>query len=528
MSGSLLKQTLEEFNGPVLASHVVCSEALKPGVPRANSLDRDELEHLRSRQALIGVPFVNDLLAFAGATPEGRYSAGIEDLLRQILGLAEVVGVKQLALGGDFFDFRHYSRRLGLQLGPVAELDTADGISRLRRELANLGLSSGQVRGILRDNAIEFLGPWLSEKARDPEPVLRSPRPMVETPGNRWTFQEPCDVAVFGECRDAEPLSKRLPSHAWLTLSNYCNLSCKHCRRTYGRVTGDTLSRDIPEELFDHIMGDVLPAVQSVILGGNNNSEITKAARFPRIVDWLSQASKRPRRVSLQTNGCAIEDELVEQLVTLDTVFNISVEGGTDETCKRIRGIPLSVLERQIGKINNLRMLGRSRARIVLSFTAMRSNIDELPLLVEFAERCGVDEVNVMYLLPATSEWNCESPLHALKHNNEVLEQTEKLAEAWHVELLAPPIVDMEDERCMRPWYSISVNGNGIARFCCLDGSPEVGDLTKQSLSDLWNSPSAQRARQTVNSDDPPDECGACVLRNLPRVNRQALEKQMA
>jgi MoaA/NifB/PqqE/SkfB family radical SAM enzyme len=193
-----------------------------------------------------------------------------------------------------------------------------------------------------------------------------------------------------------------------------------------------------------------------------------------------------------------------------------------------MRGVSLDALRTRLMRINKARIRQQSKARIVLSFTAMKSNIDELPMLMEFAERCGVDEVNVMYLLPATERWNIESPVNAIEHNNDIIETTMRLTEAWHVDLLAPPIRDIDDMPCMRPWYSMSVNGNGGVHFCCLEGLPEVGNLTRQHVLEVWNSDAARQARLSVNSRQPPMECGACVLRNLPFVSTRALRKQMA
>jgi MoaA/NifB/PqqE/SkfB family radical SAM enzyme len=520
--------TLEEFGGQIVASHVVLKDALATKMPRANCLSRDEILCLASRSALIGLPFVNDLLSFTTPGPDGKYSTGIHDLMRQFAAILDLVGPEQLALGADFFDFDHYSARLGVQLGVVGALDTEAGIRNLRKQLINLGLSAEDVTGIMWSNALQFFDTTLLEGAGHASSRGSGGQQLSTRAGSVWSFQDTGNAEVVAACKSCDMAAPAPPSHAWIALNNYCNLACKHCRRTYGRIPGDTVSRDIPDILYDRITSELLPGLQSLILGGNNTSEITTAKRFPDIVKWLSNSHNRPLRISVQTNGAIMGDEQMERLVVMDTVFNISIEGGTNTTCKRIRGISLDALRTRLTRINRARIQHGSKARIVLSFTAMKSNIDELPSLVEFAERCGVDEVNVMYLLPATEQWNAESPVNAIEHNNDVIESTMRLTEAWHVELVAPPIRDINDQPCMRPWYSMSVNGNGGIHFCCLEGSPEIGNLVRQDVSEAWNSDAARQARLSVNSLRPPLECGSCVLRNLPFVSTRALRKQMA
>lgn len=531
LSGRRLREVAETYQGRLLASHVVARAALSGNGPRANSLTSDELRLLADRRALVGIPFVNDLVAFLGADEVGNYCTSIEDVVRQVFTLAEVMGLSHLSFGPDYFDFANYSRRLGVNLRVVADLDCSGGFQALRSTLIENGLTPVQVDRIFAGNALRFfrhessLSEVTGEDGSGETPVAIAPDSLTLL---RWTFSETASASAKQSAQHGLLEAPWPPSSAWVTLSNYCNLTCRHCRRTYRERTANDLVKTISDHLYDRIVTEVVPGLHSLILGGNNNSEVTRAVRFPRLIEYLARFGKHNLRLSLQTNGSRIPDYLVEQLVSLNTVFNISVEGGSNATTSRIRGIPLDSVGRCIGRINRQRVSSRSDARIVLSFTAMRSNIEELPELVEFAERNGVDEVNVMYLLPATEEWNAESPVYCADTVNRVLERTYQLSRAWHVCLLAPPIQAVVDQPCIKPWYSVSINGNGQVRFCCLENSPVIGSLNEQTLHDIWNGAPARAARTLVNAENPPGECGACVLRNLPYVSVESLRKQLA
>ncbi len=254
---------------------------------------------------------------------------------------------------------------------------------------------------------------------------------------------------------------------------------------------------------------------------------MTQAHRFSNIVEWLTKAKNKPKNLSLQTNGSSFNDKILSNLISMDTVFNISVEGGTNRTTKKIRGLALDTLERQIKKINKLRKDNQSKAKIVLSFTAMRSNIEELVELVEFAEIFGVDEVNVMYLLPATKAWNIESIIHCVEFSNQIIEDALSFSDAWKVNLIAPLIKEIENTPCEKPWHSISINGEGDVRFCCLDDSPIIGNLMSDCFIDIWNGPLSQKVRSEVNTKDAPSGCSSCVVRNIPYVSVSSLRKSL-
>lgn len=525
MYGDTLSESLDVFRGKVMASHVVLRDLLKSATPRANSLSGQEITLLAQRSALIGVPFLNDLVSPGGNTAAKNGSGSIDDILAQVLSIMAIAGPSSVGFGPDYFEFKAYEDKVGIPLGVPDDLDKSEGLVLLYDRLVASGLTSSQVAAVISGNAKQFFG--MQATTNDSNITESSGSYHIST--SPWTFQQYHGSDVDDAARRAVQQSPTEPTHAWISLSTYCNLSCLHCRRHYREILDADKQRDIPQPLWEAITEEIIPGLHSLILGGNNNSEVTCARRFPDIVNYLVARSDRPSHISIQTNGSTIADHLLEALIGINTVFNFSVEGGSTETTARIRGLSLDVLCRRIEHINILRNQGGSSARIVLSFTAMRSNIAELPDLVECAERKGVDEVNVMFLLPATEGWNHDSCVHDISGTNNIIESTYRLCDKWHVELVAPLIRTVDRDRlCTRPWHSISVSGNGDVRFCCLADSPCLGNLLDLSFADIWRGRSAAVVRANVNSFHAPEECGACVLRNLPIVSAQSLARKLA
>lgn len=51
---------------------------------------------------------------------------------------------------------------------------------------------------------------------------------------------------------------------------------------------------------------------------------------------------------------------------------------------------------------------------------------------------------------------------------------------------------------CENPFYSLAINWNGTVSICCVDWDSQavVGDLSNQSLADVWNGEQLRRIRE--------------------------------
>ncbi len=518
MTERIFYQALEAFDGRIIASHVVLDELLSCDVIHSNSFTAPMFLNLKSKNSLIGVPFINDLLSFEGLnTSTMRYDANISHLIEQIVEISNIVGIKSVALGPDYFDFSEYSKRMRIPIGFAEGLDNDCPLDGISEELLNIGFNKVEIENLFFQNAKNFFKDDIKKNQ-----ISLGKNIMSIGQQQNWSFLEPKKILKPND------ENFNLPTHAWISLSNFCNLKCLHCRRTYTQMNNKFKLKDMSSALFNRIIYDVVPSLDSLIIGGNNLSEVTQAIKFSAFINYLSEMDKRPKNISLQTNGSIFDTEILQKLTNLNTVFNISVEGGTEKTTKKIRHYPLSKLGEWIKVINSMKLSEKSHSRIVLSFTAMNSTISELPDLLEYAECYGIDEVNIMYLLPPTQKFNNESPYHEPNKVNEIIRDSFKLIESWHVSLLAPEIqmVD-QNQDCVKPWYSISINAEGDVRFCCLEDSPIIGNLNGNDYKSIWYGNKANAIRANINSQKICPGCDYCVLRNLPVVSKEALKNHL-
>lgn len=508
----VLIESLKYYEGPVVFSHSIFK---LPQVDRrkiSNEITPEMVGAISNRDFLVGIPLVNDLVAWH-EPQNGEVVSNIDEIVSQIVFAIDKVGVDRVCIGGDYFNFQYYSSKYGCVLNTVPGMDSIEGYVLLRNGLRDTGLSDREIERVFFGNVKRFNGEVEANMKRK------------SCASEYWSFSGGSGECASNGYEAVREMTSRHPTHAWIALNNYCNLACRHCRRTYSTVKPQ--EKDISDVLYERILSEIVPGLQSLIIGGNNFAEVTKATRFKHFVDELSMIKNRPR-ISVQTNGSVFHKDILDKLIDMDVVLNISVEGGTNESAKRIRGLGLDFLKARLFEFNQSRRLhGRSLSRVVLSFTAMKSTIHELPELLEFAEFNGVDEVNLLYMLPPTKDWNGECVFDDSVRVNEIVSRSRQIASGWHVELIAPELVDCKkDADCTRPWTSASIDAYGNVRFCCLNESPIIGNLIERHFDEIWNSPAAHDFRVKINSA-PSAECERCVLRNLPQLSIRALEKHL-
>jgi radical SAM protein with 4Fe4S-binding SPASM domain len=231
----------------------------------------------------------------------------------------------------------------------------------------------------------------------------------------------------------------------------------------------------------------------------------------------------------LDTNGVCLDLETSKRLMNSRVgSINVSLDAGRDETLRRIRvGAP--PLERLVKNMRGLseerKRTGRMEVVLSISFSLMRSNIDELPDVIALSRDVGFYMVRCRHVETYTADMVQESLWHDKTRFNDMRERAIALAANLGVQLHIPELFDSCVTRqghtfCPEPWRSAIVLGNGDVQVCCIPG-PEMrmGNLHQQTMEEIWNGPRYQQFRTVVNSKNPPATCNACPIyriRNNP------------
>ena len=175
----------------------------------------------------------------------------------------------------------------------------------------------------------------------------------------------------------------RPPGTLTIAITGACNLACRHCwveaggRGSAPHVPGQTLHRLIDE--FADLGGEGVRFTGGEPLCHPDWPGLLRSARACGY-----------RYVSLQTNGMLFTEEYVAVLREVDfpgLTIQISLDGATAASHDLVRGA--GAFEGVLAGIRRLERVGLA-PRISLFFTEMRHNLDEIPALLELAEKLGI------------------------------------------------------------------------------------------------------------------------------------------
>jgi MoaA/NifB/PqqE/SkfB family radical SAM enzyme len=318
-----------------------------------------------------------------------------------------------------------------------------------------------------------------------------------------------------------------LPDELYVEVTNRCNSRCQTCIRTFKTLEP---TRDLTLDEFRSIVGQ-LPALRRAVLHG-----VGEPLLNPELVAMLGHLKQRPNPPYTLFNSNALALTPSRQAALIDSGLDelrVSIDAAHAELYRRIRGV--DGFERVV---SNVAALARRAARegagpqLSLWFTAMRSNLADLPCLVRLAHRLGVGEVYVQRLVfhgqgLAQQE---QSLFRAMQAAEQVLlEQAEGLAQALGVRFRASGSVSPRESllssdhdprpwsHCRRPWTLIYVSAHGNLLPCCFSPFSTrnypgliLGNAFRQPLAEIWNGAAYRSFRTALSSGSVPESCDRC------------------
>lgn len=176
------------------------------------------------------------------------------------------------------------------------------------------------------------------------------------------------------------------PKTVTLSVTNRCNLSCRHCWPDSGpNGKGQMVSRD-----------RVIPLIQSFTILGVEKIILTGGEPLihPDWFDILSFACTQSgiSEVRLQTNATLITQAHIEAFLSLTgqgLIFQTSLEGATPATHDWVRGA--GSFHQTMKGLRLLKKNGMAH-RICITFTEMLHNFEDIPDLLKIADEMGVGQ----------------------------------------------------------------------------------------------------------------------------------------
>ena len=256
-----------------------------------------------------------------------------------------------------------------------------------------------------------------------------------------------------------------------------CNARCVFCpnslvgdRLTHGEMEWDLFTK-ISDEITQHSVTRISPYLMNEPLLDRG---------LGRKIRYLADRKRPETVIKINSNGALLDEEMGEQLIAsgLDRI-NFSVHGIRKETYEsQMVGLKLEkVLENIDAFLELKRRKGANKPRVRITMVRTKAIEEELPEIMAYWKARGV-KVNVRPL-----ENRARKEIASLGLN----------PKTWQ------PF-----SFCNRLFEQAYILYNGDVVLCCVDWERTtiLGNLRKQSLEEIWNSPRYMEIRKRFIAGD--------------------------
>ena len=271
------------------------------------------------------------------------------------------------------------------------------------------------------------------------------------------------------------------PLYIPLEVNDYCNMNCKMCWRSVdNNPQGD--HHNIDMELLDKLLREAREMhVPSFFLGAKSECLINPDIK--KIIRKVKEEGQGVDNV-LITNGYELTEDIADLLISLrwEKLF-VSLDAATQETYSKIRRRDLSVVERNLNRLLDMKKARGSRFPFVrVSFVIMDENRHETQQFID-KWKDKVDRMDFQTL---------QDP-----------DDTVSI------------IADLPDtgRRCSDTFRKIEVDSHGIIYPCAslYKHYLVVGNLKEMTLKEAWNSERMRTLREEHLSGKLNDVCKNCL-----------------
>ena len=304
----------------------------------------------------------------------------------------------------------------------------------------------------------------------------------------------------LNEMAQGREILDSLPRRIIFEITNACNLNCIMCGRNFSDFCSTQLS-------FDELcwFKPFFNIIEEVVLMGWGEPTV-----HPDFIEILKMLDLFDIRKYFCTNGVKLAEITKELFDYHVDIISVSLNGATEYTNDMMRS----------GKnfkkiINSLKVIVEHKIQInsefpylSLVFCVMRSNLHELPLLVDLAAELGLNRVKVVYLTAFSRDLANEILWGHEVETQKIFEIALKKANSYNIEIMLPYISGLDPagqdyhRDCSAPWRDLFIGSDGFIRPCMSTAEKFFKFDKNKSFHDIWNAPEFIQYRHSVNSNE--------------------------
>ena len=249
-----------------------------------------------------------------------------------------------------------------------------------------------------------------------------------------------------------------------------CNAACIMCPYSTTTKSGGP-PRRIDDELYARILEDMRGVHSTRSLQIMLQNEPLLDRQLAQRVRQAKIALGKAARVSIVTNGALLTSRRMDELLAsgIDHI-SVSIDAYREETYRAIRkGLDFSQIRQNVQTVAQI-----TKGKVTVRFLKQRTNEGEEEDFARFWKSHGA---NVHF--------------HITTNRAGTLDEFERIRSKSSTLLHAfiNGILNRLCPTCLLPFSWLGVLCDGRVILCCHDWGPRdvVGDLTKQSLAEVWN-----------------------------------------
>ncbi|MDR2706517.1 MAG: radical SAM protein [Planctomycetaceae bacterium] len=310
------------------------------------------------------------------------------------------------------------------------------------------------------------------------------------------------------------------PKRFVFELTNACNLRCRMC----GRNDADFALTTFNTKWIDKFER-VLDTVEEVTLMGWGEPTM-----HPEFIEILERLNQYPVRKYFCTNGLKLsEQKLFNTLFDCNVdIVAVSLDGATVTTNNAIRG---KGYDKIVCSLKNIVQERNKRGTIFpyinFVFTAMRSNVREIPDIVRLAGEIGIEEVKVVFLTAFNTAMETEILYGQIHEVKQIFNEAIGVAAELKIRLKLPHIQGEDPsglrnhKPCYTVWRDLFIGSDGFVRPCMSTPIKFFHIDECDDFAAMWNHPCYQYFRKVINNaESEPDSCKHCYQSSFANWNR--------
>jgi MoaA/NifB/PqqE/SkfB family radical SAM enzyme len=320
----------------------------------------------------------------------------------------------------------------------------------------------------------------------------------------------------------------KLPHHAHIEPTTYCNLRCENCiNDTVGAERRGHLSLAVLEDILK-----MMPFIKDISLLG-----LGEPLMNPELLNMLEFIRSRDIVCRIATNGMLLDKIDVEKLLNCLNQCIISFDASTKDLFEDIRkGSDFDRILKNIKTLVETRNRNKISTGILLHTVITKKNLEDVKDIPEIAAKLDVDKVRfvmaVQYAQGARGKGNnpLNPPLlrgtkgvvipdpslliHDLELEGELMKILNDRCKRYNLEF-SFTTSEKKFSTCWWPNGGIYITYDGFVTPCCLRMDPLIynfGNIFEDSLDKVFHGEKYQGFKRDFREGRMPDICANCPI----------------